>query len=128
MHHILRLDWYDFNKACNGLASKLKGKRFPIVAQPRGGLPIGVRLSHLLDLKMGYNPVSDQPVIWVDDIIDTGKTLERAEKLLHEDSIFVSWVVKPRYEQAVMHEYVHETDQWVVFPWECVTPSASGDL
>jgi len=88
----------------------------------RGGLPIAVHLSHVLNIKM-FSDESDvyfpgyysDTILVVDDIADTGKTLNGYHTLFPTATLFYKprSVIKPTF-------YVRETTKWIVFPWELV--------
>lgn len=89
-----------------------------IYAIPRGGLVIGVWLSHQLNIPMRLSLKSltylNGPILIVDDIADTGKTLlEFQDKKFHTATLYYKTrsAVKPTY-------YAEETKNWIVFPWE----------
>lgn len=97
------------------ILTELKG----IVGIDRGGLPVAVHLSHFLDLPL-ENPnflheADYQSTIIVDDIADTGETLEHYVRLgfRYTATLFYKKrsIIKPTF-------YVRETDKWIVFPWE----------
>ena len=87
---------------------------------PRGGLPIAVSLSHRLGLPLLMNYydrkiVTNESILVVDDIADTGHTLKDFDNdkntivtiHYHKQSI-----VKPSF-------YCEEKgDKWIVYPWE----------
>ena len=91
-----------------------------IYGLPRGGLPIAVSLSHRLNLPLLMNyydrkVVTNKKILVVDDIADTGQTLEDFD---NEHNIICTFhyhkqsLVKPNY-------YVEEKgDDWIVYPWE----------
>lgn len=109
------MSWNDFEKACGLIVKKLKGYNLNTVyGIPRGGLPLAVRLSHLmeLDLIIDERKITSSTLI-ADDIADTGKTLYPwrghviATLYYHKQSIVIPtvWI----YEKK---------DAWVIFPWE----------
>ena len=115
------LSWMGFEFAISEFVRDYKEndrKCEGVYGPPRGGLPIAVTLSHRLNIPLikGYWESEHlNKVLIVDDIADTGKTLESliGPKFItytiyyHQQSI-----VKPDY-------YVFEKkDEWVVFPWE----------
>lgn len=56
--------------------------------------------------------------IFVDEIADTGKTIE-ALKVLYPQSLFVSLSAKPRGEKlADINALSFQQEDWIVFPWE----------
>ena len=91
-----------------------------IYGLPRGGLPIAVSLSHRLNLPLLMNyydrkVVTNKKILVVDDIADTGQTLEDFD---NEHNIICTFhyhkqsLVKPNY-------YCEEKgDDWIVYPWE----------
>ena len=113
------MSWEQFDEACYKLAKKLEHSKFQnIYGIPRGGLVVAVRLSHLLDIPL-ITDIKDSTsfTLIVDDISDTGKTLEpyRSEDCLlciatlyyHKQSTIVPdiWILEKK-------------DRWILFPWE----------
>ena len=88
---------------------------------PRGGLPIAVSLSHRLHLPllMDYYDrkiVTDKQILVVDDIADTGQTLNTFSKL---DGVYIATIHYHQQSTFVPDKWVHEKkDQWIVYPWE----------
>ena len=91
-----------------------------IYGLPRGGLPIAVSLSHMLDLPILMNYydrklVTKKKILVVDDIADTGHTLKSFETPhnvictihYHQDSI-----TRPDFFCS------EKGDDWIVYPWE----------
>ena len=91
-----------------------KGRKFDGVwGPPRGGLISAVMLSHALDIPLLIKPTSNTLI--VDDIADTGKTLDQYKgknfivtSFYHKQSIVIPdiWIREKKNE-------------WIVFPWEC---------
>ena len=88
---------------------------------PRGGLVVAVRLSHLLDVPLIDSTVHLLPTstLVVDDIADTGRTLERFRKgCVH---VYIATLYYHKQSSVVPDFWVREkTDKWIVFPWEQV--------
>jgi len=87
-----------------------------IYAIPRGGYPIGVHLSHNLNIPLVSNTegLRREELLIVDDIADTGITLEKLTGMcIATATLFYKErsTIKPTF-------YVITTDKWVVFPWE----------
>lgn len=56
--------------------------------------------------------------VFVDEIADTGKTLE-ALKLLYPEALFVSLSAKPKGEKfSDINALSFRQEDWIVFPWE----------
>ncbi|AEH25143.1 phosphoribosyltransferase [Pyrococcus yayanosii] len=140
------LTWWQVDRAIFALAEKLREYRPDvIVGVARGGLIPAVRLSHILndvplkviDVKFykGIDERAEKPVITipihgdlkgkkvviVDDVSDTGKTLEvvidEVKKLGAKDVKVACLAMKP-WTSVVPDYYVFRTDKWIVFPWE----------
>lgn len=124
------LTWDDFEEALENLATTLvlQGvtRGTEIVGCPRGGLPLAVALSHRLGLPLVTSPTPGNPVIWVDDIMESGRTLREAYLRFGRQAAHfqpVVWVAKPGTQSALYHLDVAR-DVWVVFPWEVNTDLA----
>ncbi len=90
-----------------------------ILGIPRGGLVLATMLSYRLDLPLHIagEPISDSKVLVVDDIADTGKTLERVLKTLPHSIVFTMHY----HQQSTIEPYAwlyEKKDKWVVYPWE----------
>jgi len=93
-----------------------------ILGIPRGGLVLATMLSYRLDLPLiveAYGPTTSwsSKILIVDDIADTGKTLEMVSKNLPESTIFTMHY----HKQSIVTPYAwlyEKTDKWIVYPWE----------
>lgn len=145
--------WRDIHYACDGIANDLQEWR-PDIIMPitRGGLAPAVILSHGLNVKR-LQPINiqtrdgsdghvdlaweavcrtmhDTRILVVDDIVDSGKTLELMLEHNPGDNIrFASMVINTACDVVnrvpVLHEYEIDKnktpDVWIVFPWEITT-------
>ncbi len=144
----LTLTWSEIEEATLGLAEKIasSGEFYhAVIGILRGGWVPARMLADLLDIKevggleikfyrgieeRGERPVVTQPpvielkdknVLVVDDVADTGKSLQTAvntinlfgAKLVRTAVLYVKpWCMsEPDY-------YYGKTDRWIVFPWE----------
>lgn len=108
--------WEEFGEDAKTIARHIKKQKLRfdgVWGPPRGGLPLAVVLSHALDLPLLTKPKSKKTLI-VDDIADTGKTLQPyaasnfiATLFYHSESTFEPnlWLRK-------------KSRAWIVFPWE----------
>ncbi|MFA4641331.1 phosphoribosyltransferase [Pyrococcus kukulkanii] len=140
------LTWWQVDRAIFALADKLREyKPDVIVGVARGGLIPAVRLSHILgdlplkviDVKFYkgideraekpvitipiHGDLKDKKVVIVDDVSDTGKTLEvviEEVKKLGAKEIKVACLAMKPWTSVVPDYYVFRTDKWIVFPWE----------
>ncbi|MEM2933825.1 MAG: phosphoribosyltransferase [Halobacteria archaeon] len=144
----LRLTWEDIERHCEVLYRRIKQRGFKpevIVGIARGGWVPARILSDLLDIdelftmrikfytsidERAKKPMIVYPlplnlrgrrVLLVDDIADTGESLELAQSHLRENQageiLTVTIVKKPR-SKVIPDLYGVETSAWVVFPWE----------
>jgi len=107
-------DYKLYNIAIRKITDWIKTKELKfdgIFAPPRGGLIMGVHLSHLLNLPLLLYPTKNSLV--VDDIADTGKTLQniKNKKIItlyyHKESI-----IRPDF-------WVYEKkNKWITYWWE----------
>tara|TARA_Y100001968_G_scaffold273180_1_gene265788 strand:- start:112 stop:498 length:387 start_codon:yes stop_codon:yes gene_type:complete len=109
-----KLKWIEFDECISSISKKCKNKSFKgVYGFPRGGLCIAVALSHSLKL-----PLLDQPKnnsLIVDDIYDTGQTLEKIKHIKgSETHVWVS-KIKPTWWNS--YKYIND-DEWIIFPWE----------
>lgn len=90
-----------------------------IYGLPRGGLIPAVILSHKLEIPMIFDfKKINQHTLVVDDISDTGETLEKLLKKKKHITVVCLWStlttkVIPDYTTNIV-----EDNDWVVFPWE----------
>jgi len=114
-----QLLYEDFLIACEKIAKRIKknhkDKIDSVYGISRGGLVPAVYLSHLLDVPVVEDDYIGEDTLIIDDICDTGQTLESYSYLgcvtatiyYHRKSIFEPdiWI----YEKK---------DDWIKFPWE----------
>ncbi|MDB4414483.1 hypothetical protein N9034_00185 [bacterium] len=110
------LCWDDINILVDILINKIRHDQPNIDSVhgiPRGGLIPAVLISHKLGLP--YVNVIGPNTLVVDDICDSGVTLEKAPGV---------WTAVLHYKphtssfQPSMWANIHEGDEWVIYPWE----------
>lgn len=93
-----------------------------IFAIPRGGLVMGVKLSYLLEIPIYSNtyemPKEISRILLVDDVSDTGKTLQKMVNVFKQDDVTVATLYKKPWTIFNPDFHVHETDKWIVYPWD----------
>jgi len=110
--------WDMLNVSIDLLIQKIKQSNIKfknIYAIPRGGLILGVCLSHKLNIPLVKDTIMPYTLI-VDDICDTGKTL-----VPFTDLTRVALVVKPKGLNIVpelLYDIKVKNNTWVHFPWE----------
>ena len=139
-------DWREMRRDVNSLCREILLDKFDpnvIVGLSRGGLTPGVMMSHWM--KKPYKPIktslrdfpewedylprkTDERVLIVDDICDSGETFHKIREYINErkengvDVRFATlwWNCECNFEP---HYYVNEiakdsTKTWIMFPWE----------
>ena len=122
-----------------------KDKEFYFVGIFRGGLPLAVKLSNRFESRMGiinyqsygdgapkefsfpiFSPKANDIIVIVDDIVDTGKTLDVINSSLLDngidDVIYVSLFKHQNYQgldhKIKLYSCREKLNEWVVYPWE----------
>ena len=117
-----KLDWIEFDECVYSISKQCRNKTFlGVYGFPRGGLCLAVALSHSLGLPLLDEPKNNSLI--VDDIYDTGYTLERIKHL--KDSEVHVWISKKKPTWWNTYKYTIEKE-WIVFPWENIN-SAHND-
>ena len=110
------LSWDDITASVDDLCNKIRFDQpniDSVTGIARGGLIPAVLLSHKLGLP--YTDVISPNTLVVDDICDSGVTLEKAPgvytAVLH---------YKPHTScfQPTMWADINEGDEWLIYPWE----------
>ena len=112
------------------LGDILKGNEFTkVYGPPRGGLPIAVHMSHCFDLPLIMSEVDlynmnnwlpQDRLLLVDDIVDTGHTLETISTRLNIRHIdhFTAVLYKKNRTTFIPDLFLESCESWIVFPWE----------
>lgn len=105
--------WADFDDALSRVTKPVCDSLCPI---PRGGLVFAVALSHKFNLPLVTRPTSTS--ILVDDIADSGKTLQEWKLLWHNCPSLVLLRRSSCSPIGITALDVIDNNDWVVFPWE----------
>ena len=119
--HTERLEiTYDmFMSAVDRLVEKVlqsKRKYEALYAIPRGGLVLGVYLAHRLKLPMAPRPRKN--VLVVDDICDTGMTLELSRYKECDKIVVVTKSAGLDTCPDLIYAHAVANHIWIRFPWE----------
>ena len=129
--------WEEFDADARKIADTIKAQGLTfrwIYGPPRGGMPLAIRLSHLLlpdnqrtgseNNKFVFTPVLpnyamlpsyNKYFLIVDDIADTGKTLSH----YNVKEFFIATLFKHPQSVVTPDIWIREKDdRWVQFPWE----------
>ncbi|AEQ07370.2 phosphoribosyltransferase [Corynebacterium pseudotuberculosis] len=147
------LTWEGFGNANRELAQQIVNDGYDpeiIVAVARGGLvpagalsySMGVKLSDainvefytdvnetlpdpvLLEPLLDTNSIKGRRILVVDDVADSGRTLQLVLQLLESHGAEVrSAVIYAKSRSVVSPTYIWKhTDEWIVFPWSAEPP------
>ncbi|XBQ16239.1 MAG: phosphoribosyltransferase family protein [Oceanicaulis sp.] len=141
---MLKLDWTDIEAMADSLAEQIAAAHGPVdpgallVGVSRGGLIPAALVAHRLGLRkvaslglmsyadgpdgeqgalVDYGPAPDGAAIVIDDIIDTGRTLE-AIRARYPDAVVGALVDKTEGRSGVISARQTPAGLWVAFPWE----------
>ena len=118
------LSWKWVDDQLNNIGDRLEGIELEFVSGiPRGGLIPAVMMSHAFGIKyISYSSAKLLPAdlraktLVVDDIADTGHTLEEASKL---DFITSTLAMRAGSKTSPrLYGELITDDRWLVFPWE----------
>lgn len=104
-----RVSYEELFSKTKSLATQIGKQYRGIYAIPRGGVPVAIILSQLLQIPLVEK--ADTDILVVDDLTDSGGTLKQ---YLDNDCAVLykkSWSPKPTY-------WAEETDEWLEFPYE----------
>ena len=111
-----KLSWIEFDECAYSIYKKCINKNFEgVYGFPRGGICLAVVLSHSLGLPLLNEPKNNSLI--VDDIYDTGHTLEKIKHI--KGSEIHVWVSKKKPTWWHSYKYIKD-DEWIIFPWECI--------
>lgn len=105
--------WADFDYALSKVQKPVCESLCPI---PRGGLIFAVALSHKFGLPLVSRPTTTS--ILVDDIADSGKTIQEWKLLWHNCPTIVLLRRSSCSPVGITALDVIDNNDWVVFPWE----------
>ena len=112
-----KLSWIEFDNCVLSISNKCKTKSFEgVYGFPRGGICLAVALSHSLRLPLLVEPKNNSLI--VDDIYDTGNTLERIRHLKGSETHV--WVSKTKPTWWNSYKYI-KGKEWIIFPWEDIS-------
>tara|TARA_B100000965_G_scaffold289924_1_gene247743 strand:- start:2047 stop:2433 length:387 start_codon:yes stop_codon:yes gene_type:complete len=109
-----KLSWKEFEECVFSISKECQNKHFKgVYGFPRGGLCLAVSLSHSLKLPLLEEPINN--CLIVDDIYDTGYTLEKIRHLKGSETYV--WISKTKPTWWNTYKYI-KANEWIVFPWE----------
>lgn len=120
MNNVEHVDWKQVENFVGKISdiAELDNRKFSgVYGLPRGGLVLAVMLSHRLSIPLLLAPC--ESCLIVDDIADTGISLEHYDIDKNEKQYYITTMYYHRQSKVVPDFYVYEkTDNWIKFPWE----------
>mgnify|MGYP003645893932 CR=1 FL=1 len=111
------LEWSDIHELVNIICDKVK-KDFKQIETvhglKRGGFIPAVIISHQLGLEYVDEPEIDYHTLIVDDICDSGHTLDNAPGWFH--AVLHHKLETASFKPAIYAKPIKE--EWIVYPWE----------
>jgi hypoxanthine phosphoribosyltransferase len=126
-----KINHESFMDIVNGLVLDIKNSNITydfIVPIPRGGLIPSVYLSHFLDLPImplncwsdalfSHKKMLEDKILFVDDVVDTSRTLEDNANIITPHCDVACLVLKP-WARIIPKYYGLRCNKWVIFDWE----------
>lgn len=125
--------WDEFDRDISLLSDELKNKEFEfIVGLTRGGSVLATALSYSLNVPVKYVSPDDSDffkfLYWhqcliVDDINDTGKTLEKVKLYMSSFDHYYLTIFNKKTSISKVDYFAREikeedNNKWIQFPWE----------
>ena len=111
---MINFSWKSFDSAVKLAVSKYKDQKFVgIYGIPRGGLCLAVALSHHLKIPL-LDSAQDNCLI-VDDIYDSGKTLEKYKNYKNATYFVLISKKSPTWFDSYI---TMNNKEWIIFAWE----------
>jgi len=106
----------EFKQAIRKLAKMIPKHQIKyLYGVPRGGSIVAVYLSHRTGIPICNNDKNPNEILVVDDICDTGHTLQFYDDMLKATIFYKRTAsIEPDY-------WVYETTEFIKFPWETET-------
>ncbi len=130
---ILQVNSSKFEKDCEELSKKIKLSKISfsnVVGIPRGGVPVAVRLSSLLDLPLSSK--IDGKSLIVDDLIDSGSTMKKwlPRKWISKEGVWDCAVLytKPHSPKVSFFSEALKENDWIEFFYEEKTNDMEGHV
>jgi len=140
----IKYTWQEFDKDVILLIRRIKYSKFQpetLVCLATGGCPLGTKLHNRLekpltiisvksyeDTKQGaillnssYTVPLRSPVLLLDDVADSGKTIQLVKSHLELGGVEVRTATLFYKEHSVIKPdwYIHKiSEEWLIFPWE----------
>ena len=109
-----KLSWKEFDECVFSISKQCINKTLEgVYGFPRGGLCLAVALSHSLELPLLDEPKNNSLI--VDDIYDTGYTLEKIKHIKGSETHV--WISKKQPTWWNSYKYIKD-NEWIIFPWE----------
>ena len=109
-----KLSWIEFEECVSSISKACKNKSFDCLSGfPSGGICLSVALSHSLGLPLLKQPENNSLI--VDDIYDTGYTLEKIKHFKNSEAYV--WISKKNPTWWNAYKFI-KGKEWIIFPWE----------
>ena len=121
--------WEDINNMTNKIVEYVNKNNLQfefVIGVPKGGLILGVMLSHRLNVPYMElsdflnKPFSRMKILLVDEIVDRGNTMKRYLRYFDQLNTTIITLHYKSHSSIKPDYYVEEVpnDVWCVYPWE----------
>lgn len=108
------LTWAEVEAQADRIAATWQGKAGSVYGVPQGGSPVAIMVAHRLQIPLVEEPVLGRACLIVDDLVDSGRTLER----YYATHFAVDAAFRKPHSPRHLAPDALTLDDWLVFPWE----------
>lgn len=122
-----KISWEQINASVSSIIEQMDIMNYKpnkVCGVTRGGLVAGVMLSHYFGASFeAISPdhvlLNDKDVLIVDDIYDTGKTMDQLRRLNPRAQFATLYFSDLRPDDSIeFYGFSYNGNEWLVFPWE----------
>jgi GTP cyclohydrolase I len=110
MHHVT---WQELEVEADRIADKWRGKVADVYGIPTGGVPLALMVAQRLDVPIVAEWHLGHATLVVDDLIDTGKTMEK-----YKGSSYIDAAFRKPWSPVQYAPHARTMNEWLWFPWE----------
>ena len=105
--------WHELETEADRIANTWRGKVNAVYGIPTGGVPLALLVAQRLNVPITAHWSNGSPTLVVDDLIDTGRTMDAYNTTSYIDAAFRKPHSPVRYAPNARC-----IDEWLWFPWE----------
>lgn len=108
-----QVTWQEVDEQAQRIAERWHGKVSSVWGVPQGGAPVAIMVAKYLGIHLVEEPKLGLGTLIVDDLVDSGRTLQRWSKEFATDAAFLK-----SHSPRMLAPSGRLIDDWISFPWE----------